>query len=178
MTITLAPLSTEHEADFLDAVARSRDLHHPWVAPPATPQAFRVGVAKTDRERHHSFLALNGSSRLVGCINLNEVVHGAFQSAYMGYYAFAPFAGKGLMKQAMTLAIHLAFDRLGLHRLEANIQPGNAASRALVQSLGFRHEGFSPRYLKINGQWRDHERYAITTEDWKPDPSQTHGAQQ
>ncbi|XAM00935.1 GNAT family protein [Phycisphaeraceae bacterium D3-23] len=166
MPISLEPLRPGHEAAFLAAVERSRALHHPWVDPPASAEAFRAGVAKLDGERSHSFLAVNDAGDLVACINLNEVVRGAFQSCYMGYYAFSPFAGTGLMKQAMTLALDKAFNELGLHRLEANIQPGNAASIALVQSLGFRHEGFSPRYLKINGQWRDHERYAITAEDW------------
>jgi ribosomal-protein-alanine N-acetyltransferase len=59
-----------------------------------------------------------------------------------------------------------AFNEMKLHRLEANIQPANAASRALVKALEFRREGFSPRYLKINGRWRDHERWAILSEDW------------
>jgi len=59
-----------------------------------------------------------------------------------------------------------AFGELGLHRVEANIQPGNAPSIALAEGAGFKREGFSPRYLKIGGRWRDHERYAILAEDW------------
>ena len=59
-----------------------------------------------------------------------------------------------------------AFHKMKLHRLEANIQPGNSASTALVKALGFRREGFSPRYLKINGRWRDHERWTILSEEW------------
>lgn len=166
MPLALEPLQLGHESAFLAAVERSRDLHHPWVAPPATAEAFRAAVAKADGERNLSFLAINDAADPVGCINLNEVVRGAFQSCYLGYYAFAPFAGTGRMKQAMTLVIGKAFTDLALHRLEANIQPGNAASIALVQSLGFRHEGFSPRYLHIDGGWRDHKRYALTAEDW------------
>jgi len=165
--LTLLPLHADHEAAFLAAVERSRELHHPWVTPPATKEAFHASVVKADGERKISFLVVNNKGELVGCINLNEIVRGALQSAYLGYYVFAPFAGMGLMKQGMSHVIDKAFIDLGLHRLEANIQPGNAASLALARSLGFRHEGFSPRYLMIDGHWRDHERYAITVEDWR-----------
>ncbi len=64
------------------------------------------------------------------------------------------------MTEAADLAVRYAFDTLGLHRVEANIQPGNAPSIALVRRLGFAREGFSPRYLRISGEWRDHERWA------------------
>jgi ribosomal-protein-alanine N-acetyltransferase len=71
------------------------------------------------------------------------------------------------MTEGLTLALRWVFGSLHLHRLEANIQPGNEASRALVQRLGYRCEGLSPRYLKIAGRWRDHERWALTVEDWR-----------
>ncbi len=165
------PVSFRHpqpddSAAFCAAVNRSRALHHPWVSPPGTPEAFSTFIQKYDCQTNISFLAVNGSDELVGCINLNEIVRGPFKSAYMGYYGFVPLTGKGLMKQALSRVITEAFGPLGLHRLEANIQPDNEASIGLVRSLGFRHEGFSPRYLFIEGQWRDHERYAITAEDW------------
>ena len=89
-----------------------------------------------------------------------------FRSAYLGYYAFVPYAGRGLMKDGLAKVITYAFGVMKLHRLEANIQPGNRPSKALVKRLGFRREGLSPRYLKINGRWRDHERWAILSEDW------------
>ena len=87
-------------------------------------------------------------------------------SAYLGYYAFVPHAGRGLMRQGLSQVITHAFKTMKLHRLEANIQPRNIRSRALVKKLGFQREGISPRYLKINGRWRDHERWAILCEDW------------
>ena len=86
---------------------------------------------------------------------------GAFRSAYLGYYAFTPHENQGLMAEGLGLAIADAFRRLRLHRLEANVQPGNKASLRLVRRLGFRREGYSPRYLKIAGRWRDHERWAL-----------------
>ena len=101
------------------------------------------------------------AGELVGVVNLSEIVRGNFRSAYLGYYAFAPHHGQGLMAQGLALAIRDAFRRLRLHRVEANIQPGNKASLRLVRRLGFRREGYSARYLKIGGRWRDHERWAL-----------------
>ncbi len=102
----------------------------------------------------------------MGVVNLNEIVRGSFQSAYLGYYAFRPHAGQGYMTEGLALVLRHTFRGLGLHRLEANIQPANRQSRELVRRLGFRREGFSPRYLKIGGRWRDHERWAIVRETW------------
>jgi ribosomal-protein-alanine N-acetyltransferase len=113
------------------------------------------------------FVVLRESGDLVGVINVSEIVRGPFRSAYLGYYAFVPHAGRGYMTEALTLALRWAFRGLRLHRVEANIQPGNQASRALVRGLGFRREGFSRRYLKVAGRWRDHERWALVAEDWR-----------
>ena len=98
---------------------------------------------------------------------LHQIFHGAFRGAYLGYYMGAPYANRGYMTEALQLMLRYAFKKIKLHRLEANIQPGNTASIALVRRAGFRREGYSPRYLKICGRWRDHERWAITVEDWK-----------
>jgi ribosomal-protein-alanine N-acetyltransferase len=85
----------------------------------------------------------------------------------MGYRIGAPFAGKGYMTEGMMLVLRYAFTKMKLHRLEANIQPGNTASIALVKRLGFTKEGFSRRYLKVSGRWCDHERWAIISDDWR-----------
>jgi ribosomal-protein-alanine N-acetyltransferase len=113
------------------------------------------------------FVVLRENGDLVGVINVSEIVRGPFRSAYLGYYAFVPHAGRGYMTEGLTLALRWAFRGLRLHRVEANIQPGNQASRALVRGLGFRREGFSRRYLKVAGRWRDHERWALVAEDWR-----------
>jgi len=97
----------------------------------------------------------------VGVINLSNIVYGVFRSGYLGYYAFSGFERQGYMTQGLKAVVRYAFKTLKLHRLEANIQPGNEASIRLVASCGFHKEGYSPRYLKINGRWRDHERWAI-----------------
>jgi len=99
---------------------------------------------------------------------LNNIIRGAFQNAFVGYYAFVPYTGQGYMSEGMSLALTHAFRKLKLHRLEANVQPGNDASLALVRRCGFTLEGFSRRYLKVHRQWRDHERWAILAENFKP----------
>jgi ribosomal-protein-alanine N-acetyltransferase len=164
VTLFLERLRIDHARPFLEAVGRSTALHHPWVAPPATPEAFAALVARQG-ERHVSYLALQEKSQLVGCLNLSEIVRGSFESAYLGFYAFEPHAGQGLVKQALRLVMIEAFTILRLHRLEANIQPANERSRRLVESVGFREEGYSPRYLRIGGEWRDHVRYGVTVEE-------------
>jgi len=106
------------------------------------------------------------SGELAGVVNLNEIVRGSFRSAYLGYYAFVPHDRQGNMAEGLRLVVARAFGKYRLHRVEANIQPRNSRSIQLVKRLGFRLEGFSPRYLKISGRWRDHERWALTVEDW------------
>jgi ribosomal-protein-alanine N-acetyltransferase len=111
---------------------------------------------------NHPFLVCRGDSdEIAGVINLSNVVLGLFRSGYLGYYAFAGHEGQGFMHAGIRAVVRHAFGTLKLHRVEANIQPENQASIALVRSCGFSREGFSPRYLKIGGRWRDHERWAL-----------------
>jgi ribosomal-protein-alanine N-acetyltransferase len=159
------------EFEFVRQAALSRALHHPWVEPPTTPAGFRAYLDRSAAPDRVSWLAKAvESSSLLGAVEIGNIVRGAFQSGYLGYYAFDSGAGSGYMTEALTLCIDHAFDSLGLHRLEANIQPANLASSALAQRLGFRFEGHSPRYLFITGAWRDHDRWAITVEDWASRP--------
>ncbi|RJS95299.1 GNAT family N-acetyltransferase [Salinisphaera sp. Q1T1-3] len=165
--LSIEPIQSRHEDAFVAAARRSTRLHHPWITPPRSVSAFRQHLARYGADNQISYVAVDADDALVGCVHLNEIVHGALCSAYLAYFVFTPYAGQGLMQAALRLVIERAFDHHGLHRLEANIQPGNHPSKALVRRLGFRLEGFSPRYLWINGAWRDHERYALTTEDWR-----------
>lgn len=153
-------------AALIAAHVASRDLHRPWVEPFADQAGFDAWFLRGLTGPNLSFIARRSDdAALVGIINLNEIVGGAFLSAYLGYWAMAEQVGRGAMRTALGLAIAHAFGPLGLHRLEANIQPGNARSIALVRGLGFRQEGFSPRYLRIGGEWRDHERWAILADE-------------
>ncbi|HUI27087.1 MAG TPA: GNAT family protein [Candidatus Kryptonia bacterium] len=164
----LRPPRARDRDEFLAAARASRRLHRARATPPATASQFAAYLRRIRGERSIGWLICRATDgRIAGVINLNEIVRGSFHSAYLGYYAFAESAGQGYMREGLRLVLRHAFATLRLHRLEANIQPDNAASIALVRRCGFRREGFSPRYLKIAGRWRDHERWAITKEEWR-----------
>ena len=165
--VVLTTPTLEDEVVFLAANRASRSFHRPWAYHPLTPEAYRTYLA-TLGERKAGYLARRREDdAIVGWINLGEIVRGNFANAYLGYSGFAAHAGRGYMTEAVGLVLREAFLTLRLHRVEANIQPGNVASIALVQRLGFELEGMSPRYLKIGGRWRDHERYALRVETWR-----------
>jgi ribosomal-protein-alanine N-acetyltransferase len=172
---TVAPTTRVHlerpsmrrAEEFVAATHRSRHLHGRWARPPATREQFRGLVRRARQPNSACHLVLTAEGELAGVINISEIVRGAFCSAYLGYYAFVPHAGRGYLRAGLEAVIRRAFSEYRLHRLEANIQPENRRSIALVRGLGFSREGYSPRYLKIAGRWRDHERWALTKEDWK-----------
>jgi ribosomal-protein-alanine N-acetyltransferase len=119
--------------------------------------------------RHEKLLICRlDDEAILGAINLNEIVRGPAQSAYLGYWIGVRHARQGYMTEALPLALRHTFRTLRLHRVEANILPVNRASLALVRRAGFRREGYSPRYLEIAGRWADHERWALLAEDWRP----------
>ena len=154
--------SEADQAEFIAAAKASRALHGPWIDAPDTPEKFRSYLERMRTGNNFPLLVcLKGSQEIVGVVNISNTVMGAFRSAYLGYYAFAGFSRQGLMREGLRAVVKHAFATLKLHRLEANIQPENIASIALVRSVGFKLEGYSPRYLKIFGRWRDHERWAI-----------------
>ena len=125
------PESSDRDA-FIAAAQRSRDLHRPWTAAPDSDEAFAAYLERSDRDRESCLLVTrNDDDALVGVYNVSEIVRGAFQNGYLGYYAFVPHAGHGSMRAAMPLVF----------------------------------EGFAPRYLHIDGSWRDHVMYAITAEE-------------
>ena len=157
--------------ELVERALASRALHRPWVSAPLTADQFTEWLERVRQPTVQSFLACRTEDgAIVGVFTLSQIFRKGFQSAYMGYYAFQPFAGQGYMREGMQLVLRQIFRRLKLHRVEANIQPGNERSIQLVKKCGFKREGFSPRYLKIGGRWRDHERWAITVEDWRSTP--------
>lgn len=155
----IRPVCAADEAAFVAAALASRKLHRPWVQPPCDAEAFSHHLARFDGVAHHGFV-VEADGELAGAITLSNIVMGAFRSGYLGHYAFAGFEGRGLTTHGLNVVVRHAFQNLGLHRVEANIQPRNAASIALVKRCGFELEGYSPKYLKIGGRWRDHERWA------------------
>ncbi|MCX5203074.1 GNAT family N-acetyltransferase [Streptomyces sp. NBC_00237] len=172
--VGIRPFRRSDAAEFTARARESRELHRPWLAPPQTPEAFRAyaGTLLEDPSRAGFLVCTRDDDRIAGFININNIVEGAFQNGALGYGAFAHASGRGLMAEGLDLVLRHAFGRLGLHRLEANIQPGNAASLALVRRAGFRYEGCSPDFLFIAGEWRDHERWAITAPEHRPGRTQ------
>ncbi|MFB7498576.1 GNAT family N-acetyltransferase [Streptomyces sp. NPDC056161] len=152
--------------EFTTRARESKDLHHPWLFPPLTDAAYAAyaGVLIEDPTRAGFLVCERDGGDIAGFINVNNIVEGGFQCGALGYGAFAHAAGRGLMREGLDLVIGYAFGPLRLHRLEINVQPGNAASIALARGAGFRLEGFSPKMIFIDGGWRDHERWAITAE--------------
>lgn len=146
--------------------------------------------AQSDQHRTFLVIALDPAAGhgVVGKINVTNVVRGRFSSATLGYDAYDPYVGRGLFAEGLRLVVTLALrpaadGGMGLHRVEANVQPGNVRSAAVLRSLGFRHEGETPRmlYLAARGPgadgtqaWRDHERYAVTREEWPAQPFAPH----
>ena len=159
------PVVADGEA-FVAAALRSSGAIKPWVFPPDTLPAFEAMVARISPSYVPSVLVDRASGEIVGALNLSEVVRGNFMSTYLGYYAFEPHQGRGLMARGLKLLLALAFEDLALHRVEANVQPANERSVRLLRAAGFEHEGFSKNYLFIDGAWRDHERFAMRRECW------------
>jgi ribosomal-protein-alanine N-acetyltransferase len=161
---------------FVAAVRRSARLHRNWVQAPGTRARFAAYLAsfagaasrRFADATHVGLVACRiDDDALAGVFNLSEIVRGSFQSAYIGYYAFVPYAGRGYMAEGLALTLRFAFRVMRLHRVEINIQPANPRSIALARGAGFTREGFSRRYVKLAGRWRDHERWALTVEDWR-----------
>lgn len=163
----------EDRDEFQKLRVASRGFHRHWEPiPPRGVDQFgsaaytRYYMSAKSERAHRLLVCRREDGAIVGSVVLSEIVRGCFQSAYMGYWVGEPFARRGYLSGGVSLALRLAFTALRLHRVEANIQPENAASIGLAKKCGFRKEGLSPRYLKIAGRWRDHERWAIVKEDW------------
>ena len=166
--VVLRPARPNDCDEFIDLMSRSRRHLRPWIYAPETHLAFDelVRRGRTD-EYEFLLLCLKDGGAIAGSFHLSQIFRGGFQSAYLGFAAGAAYAGRGLMGEGLELTLRHAFTKLRLHRVEANVQPANERSKELLKRGGFRLEGFSPRYLKVGGRWRDHERYAITVEEWK-----------
>jgi ribosomal-protein-alanine N-acetyltransferase len=161
------PASADRD-EFVSVMRASRSFHRPWATAPTDEESFAAYLADSRRPDFEAMLVCRREDRaILGFFNLSHITRGSLQSAYLGYAVASKYARHGYMREGIELVLRDAFLNLRLHRIEANIQPGNAASIALARGAGFSREGFSPRYLKIGGRWRDHERWAILADDWR-----------
>jgi ribosomal-protein-alanine N-acetyltransferase len=166
--VLLRSPTSKDRAEFLALNRASKRFHRGLVSPPTTFEQFSDFLGRASRKDTVSFLICRvADGSIIGAMSLSQIFRKGFQSAYLGYYVGARYANKGYMTEALDLLLSYVFTQLKLHRLEANIQPGNAASIALVRRAGFTREGYSRGYLKIAGRWRDHERWAILVDDWQ-----------
>ncbi|MBD0841641.1 GNAT family N-acetyltransferase [Streptomyces sp. TRM68416] len=169
--VGIRPFTHDDAAEFTARARESKELHQPWLYPPDSAPAYAdyAGRLIEDPTKAGFLVCEKGDGgSLAGFININNIVEGAFRCGALGYGAFAHAAGRGLMREGLNLVVDHAFGPMRLHRLEINVQPANSASIALARSCGFRLEGFSPNMLYIGGAWRDHERWALTTEMRRP----------
>jgi [ribosomal protein S5]-alanine N-acetyltransferase len=166
--VYVRPPRASDEYEFVSLMRESRSFHKQWASAPTDPARFAAYLEDSGRPDFEAYLVCRAADdQIVGFFNISQIARGSLQSAYLGYAAVERYAHQGYMREGIELVLRSAFVELRLHRLEANIQPGNHASIALARGAGFQREGFSPRYLKIGGRWRDHERWALLAEDWR-----------
>jgi ribosomal-protein-alanine N-acetyltransferase len=164
--VVVRPPRESDAEEYIAQMRASRRFHHPWIVAPTDRAAWDALMARhATPQVEVLFAARREDDAVTGTFVLSQIFYGPFCNAYLGYWATLAYAGQGYMTEGMEGVLRYAFRQLKLHRLEANVQPGNTASIALLERTGFRREGFSPRYLKVAGRWRDHERYAIVAED-------------
>lgn len=162
-------LRPDDRAEFVRVMTVSEALHAPW-SPSRPPDDtwdahFDRQLARVASGTVWKGVGVLPDGRIAGIFNLNEIVRGPFQNAYAGWAINAEVAGRGLATEGVRQLLHYAFDELGLHRVQANIIPRNAASIRVAEKAGLRFEGLARRYLRINGAWEDHAMYARTVED-------------
>jgi ribosomal-protein-alanine N-acetyltransferase len=166
--VELGTVTSRDRDAFLTATRASRDLHRPWVNPPTTKDEF-AGMVRRAREDSFEPMVIRRreDGAIAGFFNISHIVRGDLQSAFLGFGAVRGLEGRGYMTEGLELVLRRAFTELRLHRIEANVQPANGPSIALVRRCGFVREGFSERYLKVGGRWRDHEHWAMYADLWR-----------
>jgi len=173
--VTLRPYRLRDAAAWSEARLTNEDWLAPWEPPgPGTfaelntvawfPPLLRATRRKA-REGTQLAFAISYDGALVGQLTVGNIVRGALNGAHLGYWVDGRYAGRGICPTAVAMVTDHCFGPVGLHRVEANVRPENVASRRVVEKLGFRQEGTRLRYLHIDGAYRDHSCYALTTED-------------
>ena len=160
------PRAADAEA-FIEKNRESLSLHRPWVYPMTTQAGYEAYLDRLGEDRYEGYLVCRKrDDEIVGAVNLSEIIRSSMNGAFVGYWGYQGYTGRGYLTEGLALVFDQAFRSLGLHRLEINIQPTNTSSISLARRLGLRKEGFSPKYLNIGGEWRDHERWAVLVDEW------------
>lgn len=172
--MTLRPIRRRDRAAWLEVRGRNLEWLAPWEATPpreGQPIAFPTMVRTLRRQARRGqmmpFVVLY-EGRLVGQLTVGGITWGSLCAAHIGYWIDSRVAGRGIMPTAVALATDHCLTRAGLHRIEVNIRPENAASLRVVEKLGFRDEGLRRGFLHIAGDWRDHRTFALTAEELPP----------
>ncbi|TAK68460.1 MAG: N-acetyltransferase [Actinomycetota bacterium] len=171
--VGLRPIRQRDAAAWREVRRRNTDWLRPWEATvpaedgePAPTFAMMVRRLRAEaRDLRTLPFVVTYDDRLVGQLTVGGITWGSLRSAHIGYWVDREVAGRGVMPTAVALAVDHCFRQLELHRIEINIRPENVASRRVVEKLGLRSEGVRPRYLHIDGAWRDHLVYAVTAEE-------------
>jgi [ribosomal protein S5]-alanine N-acetyltransferase len=171
--VTVRPLSTSDAGAWRSARQRNAAWLVPWDAtvPPGgdgRPTSFKQLVRRLHRQARQGVtypFAIDVEGRFAGQVTVNNVVRGSALFASVGYWIDRDFAGRGVMPRAVALVVDHCFADAGLHRVEIAIRPENSNSLRVVEKLGIREVGYAPRYLHIDGDWRDHRIYAVTREE-------------
>ncbi|NYI07783.1 ribosomal-protein-alanine N-acetyltransferase [Allostreptomyces psammosilenae] len=172
----LRPIQARDAREWHQVNDRNRDWLRPWEATvppvPYTRASARPSFRRMVRQLRAEAAAgrmmpfvVTYQGRLAGQLTVAGITWGSMCSANVGYWVDREIAGRGVMPTAVALAVDHCFFGVGLHRVEVCIRPENAASRRVVEKLGFREEGLRPKYLHIDGAWRDHLAFALTVED-------------
>ena len=163
-------------AAWLEVRNHCRDWLVPWEPrskgaplPPEDEASFVARCAMRERERQMGTgfgFGIFVDGRFAGEVTLSSIQRGPFQNGSIGYWVDERLAGLGLVPESVVVVLQFAFETLRLHRVEVAIIPRNTASRRVAAKLGLRDEGTALGFLEINGEWEDHVRYAVTSEEW------------
>jgi [ribosomal protein S5]-alanine N-acetyltransferase len=164
--VSVRPVTAEDEKAFVALARESTRMHRHLIYAPTTAREFGDYLARFDGVKAVGFVVLlNGSGDLAGLVNVNDISRTPELRGSLGFGGFSATSGHGYVGEAVRLVVRYAFEELGLDRLEADVQPGNAASRKVVEGAGFRRDASPPTAIRIGAEWRDHERWALAAGD-------------
>jgi [ribosomal protein S5]-alanine N-acetyltransferase len=161
-------LTADDESAFVALAAESFQFHQKWIKLPTKSDEFKRYLSRFDDENSFFFVICDADSdSIVGFVSLTGVEREPYYRGRLGYGVFEQYARMGYISAGLAYVIHLAFGSLELHRLEADVQPENGPSKRLIEKMGFTCEGISQGFIRIHDKWTDHERWALTLDEWR-----------